>query len=138
MIEALLIHKVEVYRRATESANPAVQKRDRFRQPLAQNPRQHPIGGETLIAIYPARAWQPSGGLKMEERTTDTFEREWKVYTSVGVDIREDDSVRCLDGNGRVIFGLSKVKNSEVKYDRLGPHHCEFVAWEQSGPDSVS
>lgn len=134
LLTHLLIHHVEVYRRAVEEANPGVQKRDRFRQPLSVNPRQHTIRGETLVGVYPARAWMSAGGLKMEERTIDTFERQFTMYTDVDVDINEDDSVRCLDGDGRVIFGLSKIKDSEIKYDRFGPHHKEFTIWEQAGP----
>lgn len=135
MLAALLIHTVEVYRRAAEVGNPDEAKKDRFGQPLSVNPRQHQVGGENLIATYPCRAWMSAGGLKMEERTIDTFERQFTMYTGVDVDIRENDAVRALDADGRVIFGLSKIKDSDLKYNAGSPHHREFTIWEQSGPD---
>ncbi len=130
MYSGLLIHTVEVYRRTGRT--------DRFGQPESVNPRQHEIGGETLLARYPCRAYMSAGGLKMEERMIDTFERQFTMFTECGVDIREDDAVRVLASDGHVIFGLSKIKDSEIKYDSTGPHHCEFTVWEQAGPGGVS
>lgn len=135
MFSTLLIHTVEVYRRTTEAADPTVQKKDRFGQPLSVNPRAHTTGGETLVHTYSCRAYMSAGGLKMEERMIDTFERQFTVFTEVEVDIREDDALRVLDADGRVIFGLSKIKDSDLKYNSGQAHHREFAVWEQAGPD---
>jgi hypothetical protein len=128
--EALLIHTVQVYRRTG-----AV---DRLGQPESINPRQHTIDGETLIHTYPCRAFMSAGGLRMNERMTDTFERQFTVYTSVDVDIHEDDALRAIGVDGHIIFGLSKIKDSETKYDSTGAHHCEFTIWEQAGPSKAA
>ena len=128
----LLIHKLEVYRREKDGdGNPLV---DRFGQELSINPRDHQVDGETLVHTYPCRAYMKSGGLLMNERMVDTFERYFVVYTDVDVDIREDDALRCIGVDGHIIFGLLKIKDSETKYDSRGPHHCEFTVWEQAGP----
>jgi hypothetical protein len=124
-LNQLLIHTLEVYRRTGET--------DRFGQPKSQNPRQHTVSGETLIHTYPCRAYMSAGGLVMQERMIDTFERQFTVYTDIDVDIHEDDALRCVGVDGHVIFGLSKIKDSETKYDARGPHHCEYTIWEQAG-----
>lgn len=131
--ERLLIHSLEVYRRQTEDDG-VTRKTDRFNQELSINPRQHEVDGETLIHRYPCRAFMSAGGLLMNERMVDTFERQFTVYTSTDVDIREDDAVRAVGVDGHIIFGLSKIKDSETKYDSSGPHHCEYTIWEQAGP----
>lgn len=122
----LLIHTVEVYRRTGAA--------DRFGQPQSVNPRQHQVGGETLVHTYPCRAYMNAGGLKFAERTIDTFERQFVVYTDIDVDISEDDALRVIGVDGHIIIGLSKIKDSETKYDANGPHHCEYTVWEQAGP----
>jgi hypothetical protein len=126
-LNQLLIHTVEVYRRSGAT--------DRFGQPKSVNPRQHQVGGETLVHTYPCRTYMKSGGLLMNERMIDTFEKVNILYTDVGVDIREDDAVRVVDANGYETVGLCKIKDSEIKYDSRGPHHCEFTLWIQDGPD---
>lgn len=136
MFSSLLIHTVQVYRRTTEAADPTVQKKDRFGQPLSVNPRQHTVGGSELVGTYPCRAYMSAGGLKMEERMIDTFERQYTMFTEVNVDIREDDALIVTDADGRVIFGRSKIKDSDLKYNAGQPHHREFAIWEQAGPDT--
>lgn len=125
-IRPLLIHSLQVYRRSGET--------DRFNQPKSVNPRQHQVDGESLVHTYPCRAYMSAGGLVFNEKDIDTFERQFTVYTDIGVDIHEDDAVRCVGVDGHVIFGLAKVKDSETKYDKTGPHHCEYTVWEQAGP----
>lgn len=132
----LLIHTLEVYRRAQNPDGSPVT--DRFGQPESVNPRQHQVGGETLIHTYPCRAFMSAGGLVMAERVTDTFERQFTVYTDVDVDINEADALRCTAADGHRIFGLSKIKDSETKYDSSGPHHCEYTVWEQAGPGNAA
>lgn len=131
----LLIHTVEVYRRREVDGK---RVRDRFGQELSINPRQHEIGGETLVGTYPCRAYMKSGGLLMEERMVDVFQRIFMLYTDHTVDIREDDAVRVYGENGHVIIGLAKVKDSEVKYAMHTPHHAEFTIWEQAGPGTTN
>ncbi len=79
-----------------------------------------------------------SGGLLLNERMIDTFERYFVVYTGIDVDIQEDDALRCIGVDGHVIFGLLKIMDSETKYDSTGPHHCEFTAMEQAGPGKAA
>jgi hypothetical protein len=128
--EQLLIHTLEVYRRTGAT--------DRFGQPQSVNPRQHEVGGETLVHTYPCRAFMNAGGLEFNERDIDTFSRQFCVYTTVDVDINEDDALRCIGVDGHIIFGLLKIKDSETKYDSKGPHHCEFTCWEQAGPGKAA
>jgi hypothetical protein len=128
--EALLIHELQVYRRTGEV--------DNFGQPKSINPRQHEIDGETLVHTYPCRAFMSAGGLRMNERMIDTFERQFTVFTSIDVDINEDDALRAIGVDGHLIFGLSKIKDSETKYDSTGPHHCEYTIWEQAGPGKAA
>jgi hypothetical protein len=128
----LLIHTLEVYRRVIDADG--AQVTDRFGQPKSVNPRQHQVGGETLVHTYKCRAFMSAGGLKFAERMIDTFERQFTVYTDLGVDINEDDALRCVGVDGHIIFGLAKIKDSETKYDANGPHHAEYTVWEQSGP----
>jgi hypothetical protein len=129
----LLIHTVEVYGRAAEDET-GTAKLDRFGQPLSVNPRQHEVGGQTLVATYPCRVYLKAGGLVMMERAIDTFERVYCMFTEPDTLIYEDDAVRVLDQNGRVLINLAKIKDAEEKYDGAGPHHMEFAVWEQSGP----
>jgi len=137
MLANLLIHTVEVYRRAvvTEGPDTGDYVRDRFGQPLTINPRQHEVGGETLVHTYPCRAYKKTGGLLNNERMTDTFERYYEMFTETGVDIREDDAVRCIDANGNLVFERGKIRYVEPVYDGFGPHHVEYVVWIQDGPD---
>jgi hypothetical protein len=130
----LLIHTVEVYGRATEVED-GTAKLDRFGQPLSVNPRQHEVGGQTLVATYPCRAYMKAGGLVMMERAIDTFERVYEMFTDVDALIYEDDAVRILDADGEVLVDLAKIKDSETKFDSTGPHHKEFSVWVQSGPN---
>ena len=93
----LLIHTLEVYRRAENPDGSPVT--DRFGQPLSSNPRQHQDDGETLVHTYPCRAYMNAGGLVMAERMIDTFERQFVVYTDTNVDINENDALgRCYYG----------------------------------------
>lgn len=125
-LSGLLLHEVEVYRRSGRT--------DRFGQPVDVNPRQH-VAGENIVARYPCRAYMKSGGLVMQERSIDVFERRWIMYTELDADIREDDAVRIIDPvDGREILEISKISDSEVKYDSIGPHHKEFTIWNQGGP----
>ena len=124
MFSDLLIHRVEVYARSG--------RRDRFGQPVDANPGQH--SGEVLAA-YPCRAHMKAGGLEMEERNIDVFVRVWEVFTDLSADIREDDAVRVIDPrDDSVLVNRAKIKDGEVVYDSSGPHHKEFMVWEQSGP----
>lgn len=125
-IDHLLVHKVTRTRRTG--------RRDRFQQQVDVNP-QSAQDGE--VAEYPCRAWMKSGGMVMQERSVDVFERYWVMYTALDVDILEDDSVSITDpGTGRVMLAKAKVSDSEVKYDMNGPHHLEFTLWNQGGPNS--
>lgn len=132
-LEGLLLHHVEVYARIADEQGK--QKRDRFGQPLSVNPRQHEVGGEYLVATYPCRSYMKTGGLLMEDRMVDVFQRVYMMYTELGALIYEDDAVRVLDANGKVLINLAKVQDSETKYDGIGPHHKEFTLWEQAGPN---
>lgn len=132
-LQGLLIHKVEVYARLADEQGK--QKRDRFNQPLSVNPRQHEVGGEQLVATYPCRAYLKSGGLLMEDRMVDVFQRQWTMSTDTTAVIYEDDALRVLDRAGNVLINLAKVKSSSMKFDGDGPHHKEFLLWEQSGPN---
>lgn len=124
-IEHLLVHRVERHRRSGRI--------DRFNQPVDVNPRQNTADEATTE--YACRAYQKSGGLSMQERSIDVFERRWIMHTALDADIQEDDSVRVYDPiTGRELFGLSKIFSSEVKYDMQGPHHLEFTIWNQGGP----
>lgn len=136
LADTLLIHKLEVYRRAEDGDGNRLT--DRFGQELAVNPRQHEVGGETLVHTYSCRAYMKTGGLLMNERMVDTFQRYFVVFTDIDVDINEDDACRCIGVDGHVIFDLLKIKDSETKYDSRGPHHCEFTMWEQSGPNPAA
>ena len=131
----LLIHTLKVYRRTETNG---VRDTDRFGQELAVNPRQHESDGETLVHTYKCRAYQKSGGLLLNERMVDTFQRYFMVYTEIDVDINEDDALECLGVDGHSLFGLLKIQSSETKYDSRGPHHCEFVCIEQSGPNMAA
>jgi hypothetical protein len=79
-----------------------------------------------------------SGGLLMEERYVDVFQRIFMLYAKHDVDIREDDAVRVTGQDGHVIIGLAKVKDSEVKYNGSARHHSEFTIWEQAGPGTTT
>lgn len=125
-IEHLLVHRVTRTRRSG--------RRDRFHQKVDVNP-QSPQTGAT--AEYPCRAYQKSGGMVMQERSVDVFERYWIMYTALDADILEDDSVTITDPKtGRMVLAKAKIASSEVKHDMNGPHHLEFTLWNQGGPDS--
>lgn len=130
---ALLIHTVEVYRRTTENDG-VTHKKDRFNQDLSINPRQHEVGGETLVHTYPCRVNRGRGGLLMNERMVDTFEQLWCMYTEPGVDIITDDACRVLDQDGTELVPLSKVKVKSAAANSARTHHLEFDLWAQSGP----
>jgi hypothetical protein len=123
--DALLIHTVEVYTRSGRT--------DRFGQAVDSNPRQH-TAGENVIATYPCRAYQKSGGMTMQERSIDVFVRIWEVFFGLDADIRENDAVRVLAADGSVIINLAKVQSSATIYAAGAGHHKEFTIWEQSGP----
>lgn len=123
----MLIHTVEVYRRVDGAV-------DRFGQPLSVNPRQHEIGGETLVHTYPCRVNRGKGGLKMESATVDTFVQTWRMYTCTGVNIITDDACRVLDQDGNELVPLSKVQVKSAAADSTHTHHLEFDLWAEAGP----
>ena len=126
MFSELLVHTVDVYARSG--------RKDRFGQPVDVNPRQH-VAGEAIVATYPCRVYQRSGGLTTVERSIDVFERIWEMFTEADADIREDDAVRVTDADGNVLINLAKIKSEErVFASGLAPHHRQYAIWEQSGP----
>ncbi len=125
MFATLLPQTVEVYGRSGQV--------DRFGQPVDSNPRQNTLGRP--IGSWPCKAYMKSGGLVNQERSLDVFERVHYVLTQLDCDLQENDAVRVLDQDGEIFVHLAIVKDSEVKYAGLKPHHKEFCLIEQSGPN---
>lgn len=123
MFEQLLVHRVEVYHRQV--------RRDRLGQQVDVNPS---LRSGPPDAVYACRAYQKSGGLAMQERSVDVFERRYMVHTGLDAEISETDAVRVVGAGGEEIVQLSKVFSGETKYDGRGPHHKEFILFNQGGP----
>lgn len=122
--EALLTHKVEVYRRSGDV--------DEYGQPVDQNPSQIPLGDP--LHIFPCRLNIKSGGLAMEERSRDVFLTKNVIFTMPNIDIEEDDAVRVLDENGNELLPISKIDLRETYTASTSAHHWEIQIVTMAGP----
>jgi hypothetical protein len=120
----LLIHTVEVRRRSGRV--------DRFGQPIDHNPSRTSEGD--YVGSYSGRVYTKSGGLTNEERSRDVFEDLRYLHLEPEADVREDDTVRVSDSDGREVVPWAKVKQKRFIYDRLTLHHLELVLQIQRGP----
>ncbi len=120
MLDGLLIHTLEVYRRSGRT--------DRFGQAEDQNPRQH-TGDPT--ATYPCRVTRGTGSLQMQERAVDVWVTKYEVFLEPDADVLETDGVRVIGQNGEELMAMGKGTNKTIVYDGEGPHHMEFDVWSQ-------
>lgn len=121
---SLLVHRLEVRRRTGRV--------DRFGQPVDSNPGK--LADAPVIGTHACRLTTGSGGLATQERSLDVFVNKHKIFLQLGVDVREDDSVRVLDSRtGEELLPIAKVVDKSTVSDGVGAHHLELDVLVQRG-----
>lgn len=112
--DGLLIHTATVYRRRTGSGGQ--QTKDPFGQPTRDEEESHQLA---------CRASRASGGERMQERSHDVVQSNYKLFLDAGADLREDDVVTITDPAGVIIADRAEVTAMDPVYDGEMEHHRE-------------